>query len=928
LNKGSHFNHSKHNFPKIILINARSVQNKLGKIEELITTHDPTLVAVTETWINENNFSESDLSFRNNFNVINCPRQSKNKGGGCAILSLKTISLKLVHSSSSNNIEIIVVDVILRNPIRVICVYRPPNSNLFASQYLVKSLTNFINERTILVGDFNLPKITWDGLISTNTIDKLFIEFVQNFELTQHVSFPTRDSNILDLCLSNFICVSQCYPCLGVSDHQAVIIELSLKFPKQPKKYIRDYSGLNLEFLNLEFVKKFPNSLIYAYTVEQKYDSFISSIKEIHDQFIPLIPISTKIRIYPRFIKALIDKKKYLWKACKFDPNRYKQSYKSYSNFLKSFLINYNNQKMLKLLKTPKALHSFIRSKTKVVDTIPTLSYQSKDVTSDRDKAQIFAKIFAQSFANVVDTSYTPSLGTESIKVKLEDINFTVDKVSDLLENLPHKVNTTPDGLTSIILKKCHPTLSSTVTEIFRLSLDSGVVPSLWKSSIIVPIPKSGDAHNPINYRPISLTCTTCKVFEKIVATEITNHMLNNDLIHKQQFGFLPSRSTVTQLIACMEDFYNSIYAKECIDIIYVDLKKAFDSVPIALLIYKLYHYGVRGKILNWIREFLSDRTFTVKVNDSYSKSQPVLSGVPQGSCLGPLLFLIYINDLPLNIPPSITIRMFADDLKIYTTHNNDDKVIDLQNALNSIVRWSNTWKLSINSLKTFVLRIGKNNSSYRYTIDLEAIKTTDEIRDLGILLNSKLDFTSHISKIIRIGFFKSRQLLRVLRSNSPNVWSIAYKSYVRPHLEYATEIWSPSSKNLIAKIERIQKFFTRRAAKRCGKGYLPYSERLKLFKLQSLETRRKILDLTTFFKLCKSLTHLEPSEFITFSSRPKRKHDFQIVLKHRDNKTQHSFIHRNSNTWNNLSKEIVHSQTILEFKQKITNYFGTLGHD
>ena len=212
---------------------------------------------------------------------------------------------------------------------------------------------------------------------------------------------------------------------------------------------------------------------------------------------------------------------------------------------------------------------------------------------------------------------------------------------------------------------------------------------------------------------------------------------------------------------------------------------------------------------------------------------------------------------------------------------------------------------------------MGKSNIDI-HTINNEEIKHIDEIRDLGILINKKLDFSNHICKIIRNAYFKSIQLLKIIKSNKPMVWTQAYKIYVRSQLEYSTEVWNPSKKKLIEKIERVQKFFTRIALKKCNIPYTDYDERLKIFQLEKLEKRRLINDLVTLFKIIKGYTNLNPSYLFSFSNRVSRKHQLQIIVKHRNNLTKNSFIVRTTNNWNNLNESIVNSGSVRSFKQQI----------
>ena len=191
-------------------------------------------------------------------------------------------------------------------------------------------------------------------------------------------------------------------------------------------------------------------------------------------------------------------------------------------------------------------------------------------------------------------------------------------------------------------------------------------------------------------------------------------------------------------------------------------------------------HYGIRGKVLSWLEEYFKLRTFTVKVEGSYSSRRQIFSGVPQGSPLGPLLFLIYINDLPEIIPSHICIKLYADDIKLFTKHENDHKTAELQLALNETKKWLASWKLQMNIDKTCVFYVGKNNKKFHYQLDGMPIKESEEIRDLGIYVDSQLNFRKHLGRIIRTAYFKARQLLRTLKSKSSQIWLNAYKTYVR----------------------------------------------------------------------------------------------------------------------------------------------------
>jgi len=291
---------------------------------------------------------------------------------------------------------------------------------------------------------------------------------------------------------------------------------------------------------------------------------------------------------------------------------------------------------------------------------------------------------------------------------------------------------------------------------------------------------------------------------------------------------------------------------------------------------------------------------------------------VPQGSPLGPVLFIIYLNDICKGLPNGVEIKLYADDVKIWVVHKNDENVIKLQNTLNKIVSWSNTWRIPINFDKTYVLYLGKWNSYYNYTINLENLKSVKTIKDLGLVYDNKLNFSSYINQIVKIGYYKSLQLCRILKCKNPHIWARAFKIYVRPNLEYASQIWNPYYKNQIDKIEAVQKFFTRRLFTKCRLTYKPYVERLNYLNLQSLQMRRKNIDIITVFKICKGLSNVHSSDIFEFSERRSRKHQLQIKHQHQSNINRNSFTIRNTNIWNNLPSEIINISNIKHLKRSL----------
>ena len=277
-------------------------------------------------------------------------------------------------------------------------------------------------------------------------------------------------------------------------------------------------------------------------------------------------------------------------------------------------------------------------------------------------------------------------------------------------------------------------------------SFESGTLPLEWRSAVVKPIYKKGDKFVADNYRPVSLTSHVVKIAESIVYDALIEFMINCNIIPTEQHGFVPGRSVTTNLLCSLEDWTKTLDSGESTDVLYLDFSKAFDRVPLRHLLLKLNHFGVRGNLLRWIEAFLSNRLFSVKVGDVFSMQRRVLSGVPQGSVLGPLLFVIYTSDIKYSLKSPFV--MYADDLKIY---NKSCNFTVLQNDLDVVANWSCTWLLPINSAKCVVLYTNSSrNPKHDYHVNGTQLFKVDSYRNLGVMVSSSVLWSEHIAEVVK----------------------------------------------------------------------------------------------------------------------------------------------------------------------------------
>lgn len=708
---------------------------------------------------------------------------------------------------------------------------------------------------------------------------------------------------------------------LGKSDHE--VLHINLNIAKSHFKELNSEPKYNFYKINQIDFKNYLTSIDWTklsnMNLEDAWTFFKNSLHSGFDKFVPLSNQKSK-KSKPfwldRKCMKYIRKKYTLYKRYKYSNLHY-----DYQNYIKARneakrqikkAVREHEKKIACESKTnPKSFWKYVNTKLKRTTGINNLMKPDGTLTdSDSEKANILNNFFSSVFTSE-NMDNIPDLDPHNNNQFICDIVLTRLAVEKKLYSLNPNKAIGPDKIPALILKEYSVELSVPLAIIFNKSLEEGNIPSDWKKADVTAIFKKGDKSNPGNYRPVSLTCILCKVLESFIKDQIQTFMEQNNLFSDCQHGFRQHRSCVTQLLEVLNDITNFIENSDNVDIIYMDFSKAFDSVPHQRLLIKLKAYGINDKLLTWISGFLENRCQRVKVNGSYSDYNPVVSGIPQGSILGPLLFIIFINDLPECV--NSLCKIFADDTKIYSSSDNQKL---LQDDLLALLDWSRKWQLKFNIDKCSILHIGKDDSN-RYYMDEShnnELKQTTKEKDVGVTFDTNLKFDTHISTIVK----KANQLAGLVRRSFTFLDKFTflklYKSIVRPHLEYANVIWHPGLKRQQVVIEKVQRRATKSIAELKD---LSYSERLVSLDLPSIKYRQIRADLIQTYKILHGIDNINKDNLFTLSNcNNTRNSSFKLYKEFASSSSRCNFLTiRVNSLWNSLSVNTRQAADILKFK-------------
>ena len=564
--------------------------------------------------------------------------------------------------------------------------------------------------------------------------------------------------------------------------------------------------------------------------------------------------------------------------------------------------------------------------------TIPDLHTNETVATNDDDKANLLANFFAQ---QCTATTTNEDLPGAPLPLPPNQAVYDFPSISELtvlrtLQHLPGNKSTAHPLLTNLVLKECAPFLTPSVSYIFNLSVTTGVFPAVWKQATVIPLFKNrGKAEDPSNYRPVSLLPALGKALDKIQSQRLLKHLVEQQLISPHQFGFIPGKSTTMQLLHLTEKWFRALEQGKNVTAVFLDFQKAFDKVWHHGLLHQLTALGISPRSLTWLTSYLSDRSITVRVGSTCSERKTISSGVPQGSHLGPVLFIIFINSLTHAV--CIPTDIYADDTTLHHEHSprapDCPSYQELQEAINCTEDWAESWHGKFGHAKTRILSTSQDQllQALTPTINGQPIKIADSHRHLGVILSSNLKWSSHACNVLQTAA-KRAGLLRVMSNDLPlPVATRLYIYYVRPTMEYASAVWHGSLREDNAmSMERIQASVARRLLR--ADWFTPKEKLIEQLGWPALRWRREISSLTLFHKLLHSRP--EPlREWLfpfaqTTSSRHRRKPLQLLLPQARTNRYRESFFYRSALLWNSLPHDIQAHTNSTTFRTAIEQHW------
>ena len=939
-------------------LNARSLKNKLIDVKLISLEYDVDIIAVSETWFNSLT-TPADSSLVGFQAPFRRDRADTKRGGGVCIYVKEDIACIRRLDLEPMNVEIVVIEVFIpsipgvqeKSSLIIACCYRPPSAGLdkvFLEQFERLALLT-VRYKAIFIGDFNAKNASWWPGDTTSMNGHELKCLADDFNLAQLCELPTyvghsrKPDSLLDLAFSSdsnmVMSVDTLQP---VIDHLPILLKTNvLGRPAETNKYLPksnnrhaeqkeeqwDFRNANLEALhhtlmNVNWEDVFDQEEDMNGLWEKWKAAFLASM----DKSIPKRkPCSNRQRTNPWFnsyLSGMIRRRNRLFRcACRSDSEDLWVRYKEFRNKVTAAIRNskrrYFMHKATLLMKPDcpstkwwKVAKELTGQNVDGKGVPPLQDMEGSFVYDDKGKAALLNGAFINQCATVSEPM--PPFGPTSTSTTFNFQPVYSSDITKIIQCLPNKHSSGPDGISYIMLKLSSPIIVGPLVRLFNISLQLGEVPEEWKDAVVIPLHKGGrkPSKDPLSYRPISLTSCVARVLEKALNLQIREYLAGNNLIYDQQSGFLPHHSTVTQLCYLTHKWTMALDQRQFTQAAFLDLSKAYNRVPTAGLLFKLSGCGFSTHSLKWMESFLANRRQRVRVGNMDSEWATLPCGIPQGTVLGPTLFLVFINDLPTNLvgKPSI----FADDSTVYS-HGNDrlETCRALSKDLDSAQDWAVTWGMLFNADKSEWLQIASKDTTEQndgaVAMKGRPIPRFKAHNHLGLKVTSTLSWSEHINGT-RAKCAQRVGMIRKIRHLLPkHIVRKIYLAQVRSVMEYGGAVWSGDN---ISVLQKLQDRFCRENS----------------IKLPPVQARLDYLTLLLLYKIKSKLTPLYlqsllPETCGTSSRYHLRGQKFPVPAV-RTSQALRSFLPRSIVLWNDLPPHIQALTTVSTFKSALKKHF------
>ena len=922
-----------------------------------------------------------------NYSLYRSDRGPNKSHGGVAIYLRDDLTGQLVVAASNSMCETLAIKVKTLN-LLLIVVYRQPNSTLECFEETMNICQKTIDDVTnadakvkdiLMMGDFNLPCISWpSGKIYDRQVGKkskekqqaeILVNAVESNFMENYINTATRGKNTLDLVFSNNHKLVNGYTTTvnnKLSDHHLLTVALNFSYNTTKVFEYKLAEASENDWKRFDSVLKQISSDFEEETreldVEKKLEKMYEHVERATKIVFPkkeafeerdeseaeTLPKKPQNKI-PMRIRKLMRRKKKLsskilastsWQKNYVTMMELRKVEEELEESYKAQRLKEEKQAIKTIKRNPRYFYKYAKKFSKNNGDIAAFVKEDGELTDDAfEKSEILRKQY-ETVASIpreeykVKENFFVENATDEWQADNEnsppiipctDVCSTSPFVSDCIDMLENQAAPGPDGIPTEMIKGAKTAFAAMLSNILRCSLESGEIPSILKLAYVTPVHKGDSRSVPENFRPVSLTSHIIKTLERVIRKSLVSHLERNGFMDENQHGSREKRSTLSQLLQHHDEILKALEQGENVDSIYTDFAKAFDKVDHGILLHKLKRMRITGKIGRWIQEFLKNRHQIVLVEKTKSGMSLIISGIPQGSVLGPILFLIYISDIGEDLLASTLV--YVDDTKVKKGVKSESDVENLQCELNKLDSWAKNNNMEFNKKKFQVLRYGanedlKNETSYFSGNFEEIIERYETIRDLGVELSDDGAFDDHLEKVCKKARQKSGWLFRTFYSRKTLFLRQMFKSLVQPHLDYCSQLWSPMEGPQMEKMEKVLKDFTKRIPELQG---LNYWQRLEKIKMSSEQRRMEIYKIIYIWKI---MNDLVPNCGIVWSEAGERRGRMcQVPKLMGSSKVQklrlQSFQMSGPKLWNALPRSVRNLKTndLEEFKQILDQF-------